>query len=174
MRGKVLQKRVMKNLGRITPAYAGKSLQVNRYRSLTGDHPRVCGEKEPMFQFALPASGSPPRMRGKDYINHCVETGEGITPAYAGKRIEVSLTVSYVQGSPPRMRGKASVSTSTSVEPGITPAYAGKSACTQIIVTHGGDHPRVCGEKSLLDERRERQVGSPPRMRGKDCKEAKK
>ena len=69
----------------ITPAYAGKSRrsagQVRRPR----DHPRVCGEKGGCFPANWGRSGSPPRMRGKGSMSHCVLSLYGITPAYAGK-----------------------------------------------------------------------------------------
>ena len=51
---------------RITPAYAGKSDNQPVAPSLPEDHPRVCGEK-----FVL---------------RPCYKSGDGITPAYAGKR----------------------------------------------------------------------------------------
>ena len=50
----------------ITPAYAGKSESMYLLRFLTGDHPRICGEKL-ASRISKPAqSGSPPHMRGKD------------------------------------------------------------------------------------------------------------
>ena len=65
------------------------------------------------------------------------------------------------------MRGKG-------IEPGyervtvrITPSYAGKSGCTACPATRSGDHPRVCGEKSLPSCPTTDLIGSPPRMRGK-------
>ena len=50
---------------RITPAYAGKSVE-----SAELDGSEI---------------GSPPRMRGKDIVALDVAHGVGITPAYAGK-----------------------------------------------------------------------------------------
>ena len=51
---------------RITPAYAGKSLQYAKEEHGIEDHPRVCGEKPTMKPVPLIGRGSPPRMRGKD------------------------------------------------------------------------------------------------------------
>ena len=50
---------------------------------------------------------------------------------------------------------------------GITPAYAGKRfpCCTKSAAYW--DHPRLCGEKSGMAQRRGLQIGSPPPMRGK-------
>ena len=90
--------------------------------------------------------GSPPRMRGKDGYAVDPETGERITPAYAGKRVSLRTVLlrswdhprvcgekarAYAMiynewGSPPRMRGKVHVRPTRSLQRGITPAYAGK------------------------------------------------
>ena len=51
--------------------------------------------------------------------------------------------------------------------PGITPAYAGKSALQLCTDSCSRDHPRVCGEKSVLLFCIPSRLGSPPRMRGK-------
>ena len=50
----------------ITPACAGKSWSNALPCSRREDHPRVCGEKFFAAYGAMPLSGSPPRMRGKD------------------------------------------------------------------------------------------------------------
>ena len=55
-------------LSRITPACAGKSWSNALPCSRREDHPRVCGEKFFAAYGAMPLSGSPPRMRGKDQI----------------------------------------------------------------------------------------------------------
>ena len=69
----------------ITPAYAGKRKKALLYGDWNRDHPRICGEKSVTYiRFAM-ASGSPPRMRGKEWIVWNTEPAERITPAYAGK-----------------------------------------------------------------------------------------
>ena len=50
---------------------------------------------------------------------------------------------------------------------GITPACAGKSRSTNVLEWGFKDHPRVCGEKAILELRLKLSVGSPPRVRGK-------
>ena len=132
-----------------------------------GDHPRVCGEKTACMYWAAPATGSPPRMRGKGTVVSFISANPGITPAYAGKRAGSSGNYSTAGdhprvcgekssvfvfcdlpiGSPPRMRGKVIGCIQMVVGAGITPAYAGKSA------QHVGCPPSPWG--------------SPPRMRGK-------
>ena len=126
MRGKDFTKKKKKNNGRITPAYAGKSSQVNSFCELIWDHPRVCGEKADLKAAGLNPVGSPPRMRGKVRHARIDCAGLGITPAYAGKSLVISPSDCRIgdhprvcgekkrkrrklandAGSPPRMRGK--------------------------------------------------------------------
>ena len=90
MRGKDTSKNPTDKGARITPAYAGKSATAAARRLGYGDHPRVCGEK-PLLRYSGSAGqGSPPRMRGKELALDDPETGDRITPAYAGKRLKRS------------------------------------------------------------------------------------
>ena len=50
---------------------------------------------------------------------------------------------------------------------GITPAYAGKSKSEIGAMIPHEDHPRACEEKIDPKDAHPRNVGSPPRMRGK-------
>ena len=170
MRGKALGKPFSKRRCRITPAYAGKSQHGERDSGKSEDHPRLCGEKHNKFVIVFHMKGSPPPMRGKVSgelldINQYV-----ITPAYAGKSSrrpcnrlprqdhprlcgEKRLKVCehrLSDGSPPPMRGKGTKTLFPWRLPGITPAYAGKSICGRRFSPDDGDHPRLCGEKSLL------------------------
>ena len=74
----------------ITPAYAGKRKRSRLQRSSIGDHPRVCGEKFRAYCKIWNEWGSPPRMRGKEISHQRLNSGVGITPAYAGKRLKRS------------------------------------------------------------------------------------
>ena len=49
------------------------------------------------------------------------------------------------------MRGKGVKQYTADRVVGITPAYAGKSSPAAVKVIFGQDHPRLCGEKSLLE-----------------------
>ena len=91
--------------------------------------------------------GSPPPMRGKAVCTCFFQLGEGITPAYAGKRKNArpfpgaawdhprlcgekpagTAIRTISRGSPPPMRGKDAAGAFRAAAPGITPAYAGKS-----------------------------------------------
>ena len=71
--------------------------------------------------------------------------------------------------SPPRVRGKVPVCCPEHRKVRITPAYAGKR---DLVISESGDienHPRVCGEKSTSEAQKSSDMGSPPRMRGKDA-----
>ena len=107
-------------------------------------------------------------MRGKVTIAGYEVDVKGITPAYAGKRLCLSLSFAplwdhprvcgekyswekstcKIFGSPPRMRGKAGLVQIVCRLRGITPAYAGKSHKVRLQAPGRWDHPRVCGEKA--------------------------
>ena len=71
----------------ITPAYAGKSVLGDPHRHLSGDHPRLCGEKSGGTDNCTKMLGSPPPMRGKVSHISCSVPVYRITPAYAGKSV---------------------------------------------------------------------------------------
>ena len=75
---------------RITPACAGKSWRRFQCRPPPEDHPRVCGEKEMKRMKEEGRTGSPPRVRGKDFLVHTFRLLSGITPACAGKSLPLS------------------------------------------------------------------------------------
>ena len=68
---------------------------------------------------------------------------------------------------PPRMRGKGRTDRAHLRLLGITPAYAGKSMTVLSRRWLFGDHPRVCGEKTIAVQNENSRQGAPPRMRGK-------
>ncbi len=65
------------------------------------------------------------------------------------------------------MRGKDSYQITDALGNGITPAYAGKSTKYEYGERELGDHPRLCGEKSTIHHVLNKEIGSPPPMRGK-------
>ena len=167
MRGKAGLVQIVGRLRRITPACAGKSTCMAQSLKPREHHPRVCGEKQKSGIFPFRLVGSPPRMRGKAFLCVAQAFAGGITPAYAGKSpscVALLLPVrdhprvcgekaamissrTSVLGSPPRMRGKVQEIVKDGRRYRITPAYAGKSQGHTRAMGHGGDHPRVCGEK---------------------------
>ena len=126
MRGKERRSFSRAATGRITPAYAGKSLLHRNNQDQNEDHPRLCGEKATMRRFSCTLSGSPPPMRGKVRETLHIINNYRITPAYAGKswipitqffniqdhpRLCGEKCTRYFSmrqwlGSPPPMRGK--------------------------------------------------------------------
>ena len=87
MRGKAHFVSALRRFCRITPAYAGKSLQSLGFHLQCGDHPRICGEKKLIVFFDSFITGSPPHMRGKAHFVSALRRFCRITPAYAGKSL---------------------------------------------------------------------------------------
>ena len=131
----------------ITPAWAGKRCDIKNIVRKARDHPRVGGEKSCCGYSGFRAWGSPPRGRGKGGFVIMTTTTLGITPAWAGKRLCLYITIrargdhprvggeklaNYLlepldKGSPPRGRGKVHFCFGGPHCVGITPAWAGKS-----------------------------------------------
>ena len=91
MRGRGVGKLVVGGNYGITPAYAGKRTRKTAPWTISRDHPRVCGEESFGCSCCVPSMGSPPRMRGRVVVGLAAFLASGITPAYAGKRLNGSL-----------------------------------------------------------------------------------
>ncbi len=65
------------------------------------------------------------------------------------------------------MRGKLLIFSVISVYIRITPAGAGKTTLPMVTLLPPQDHPRRCGENSLLATIQQCRLGSPPQVRGK-------
>ena len=102
-------------------------------------------------------SGSPPRSCRRDH------------PRVCGEKTTTHEKPSDSTGSPPRLRGKVDRTAGKARRAGITPAYAGKRGMRYKAMRSYRDHPRVCGEKYIQDPTENAILGSPPRMRGKEC-----
>ena len=171
----------------ITPACAGKRRLFATKKELSGDHPRVRGEKVDEVLINESLLGSPPRARGKAGSRTGGGKAAGITPACAGKRRrhpcrpwtrrdhprvrgeKVKQRVDFLAavGSPPRARGKEKQNWSGILHSRITPACAGKSFKGICVNWSHWDHPRVRGEKLAERAQMAASLGSPPRARGK-------
>ena len=147
MRGRGPQRGPGRGAPGITPACAGKSLKLLLSAFRLQDHPRVCGEKKEGAPGRVPPLGSPPRVRGKAPVRSSPALHSGITPACAGKSYRQIVVCAHC--------------------PGITPACAGKRPRAAQHWTTFQDHPRVCGEKSIVWPSSGPVTGSPPRVRGK-------
>ncbi len=93
----------------ITPARAGNSDRLVSADSVLQDHPRACGEQSPCISLAMCVYGSPPRVRGTEFLD-CTKTSQ--------------------TGSPPRVRGTVHTPTMRYPMRRITPARAGNSLCS--------------------------------------------
>ena len=133
----------------ITPAQAGKRTSRSCGPRGYGDHPRIGGEKRPLFLLGLQLFQDYPRAGGEKF------------PSITGTR--------WAKGSPPRRRGKGVDVAVSDALVGITPAQAGKSEATASTTTSRRDHPRAGGEKFTILNVIEGEIGSPPRGRGKAC-----
>ena len=136
-------------------------------RTVSWDHPRLCGEKVLLERPLDTVGGSPPPMRGKVRETSAPAGYVRITPAYAGKRIPYFAACFTISdhprlcgeklsrcddlrsgvGSPPPMRGKVFSIAIIRIKTRITPAYAGKRRPCGDLAAHCRDHPRLCGEK---------------------------
>ena len=150
----------------ITPADAGKTIDFAAFNSGIADHPRGCGENYSFCRCCRYNVGSPPRMRGKQYIVVGWVGGRLITPADAGKTTTENVSFVYQpdhprrcgenlflqlklgkkRGSPPQVRGKPIFAAVLCWRKWITPAGAGKTRCRRCIRVIRQDHPRRCGE----------------------------
>ena len=106
-------------------------------------------------------------MRGKAMTSFRLFDGYRDHPRICGEKRVKSCLVVAVTGSPPHMRGKVLCVLRDMLAVGITPAYAGKSQKPKRHTANAWDHPRICGEKILLQSCRFCSRGSPPHMRGK-------
>ena len=148
MRGKVPSETTPAIKAGITPAYAGKSPCGQLPDNPCRDHPRVCEEKCHDGEQRPHKAGITPAYAGKSRIvpSRFVERMDH--PRVCGEKGKVELWSFTTLGSPPRMRGKERGWAQLWQHYRITPAYAGKSPALPPGRFRGGDHPRVCGEKS--------------------------
>ena len=166
MREKPLQNQYLKVPYRITPACAGKTVDMIPERYFYGDHPRVCGKNRYVCVHYSKSIGSPPRVREKLQGKKTLNVMNGITPACAGKTViqmfqklplqdhprvcgknfGSSAIASKVPGSPPRVREKRFEKNQNYYDCRITPACAGKTQGLGFQTFSRQDHPRVCGK----------------------------
>ena len=138
---------VVNSLRRNIPAYAGKTLGINRSMSYSWEHPRVCGENHAEHAKMLVLGGTSPRMRGKLGQSVAKSAAPRNIPAYAGKTSPLVLQKGDEEehprvcgenelpacqavsqsGTSPRMRGKRIGKLCSRPYQRNIPAYAGKT-----------------------------------------------
>ena len=127
MRGKVPMSQVYEDMRGITPAYAGKSRGRSRFRLLSKDHPRLCGEKASHHTACVHAARITPAYAGKSSPHLSGVFNSRDHPRLCGEKFFQYASALQMSGSPPPMRGKGIFFGIYAVIIGITPAYAGKS-----------------------------------------------
>ncbi|SCQ64131.1 Hypothetical protein PFR_JS9-2_2040 [Propionibacterium freudenreichii] len=151
---------------RLTPAYAGSTIEALLWGSASGAHPRICGEHVVVAIRTKTGLGSPPHMRGAPDGSVCGYVEFRLTPAYAGSTLPHRGAVSMggahpricgehglmaeppttVVGSPPHMRGALTMPLRNVIDHGLTPAYAGSTIQVRQAIGSTRAHPRICGE----------------------------
>ena len=187
MRGKLPRQRVVAVHGGNIPAYAGKTPKEGIANVIPSEHPRVCGENWGGSRLMRWNVGTSPRMRGKRGKNLSPNSPGRNIPAYAGKTHHLTTadlclpehprvcgennmdeyTDEELAGTSPRMRGKPAEGWPISQETRNIPAYAGKTPKPGGLLLTTSEHPRVCGENGHPGFPPANQVGTSPRMRGK-------
>ena len=151
-----------------------------------GDHPRRCGEHPDLGGLDGGRRGSSPQMRGAHRHRDIAERHVRIIPADAGSTIVffrcfnttwdhprrcgehlvLCCWTAQGRGSSPQMRGAHDSRHSEPDRRGIIPADAGSTGRWGGPVSWRQDHPRRCGEHTLVGDFHSVQLGSSPQMRG--------
>ena len=125
------------------------------------------GEKMKIARWQNRWKGSPPHGRGKAIPQDPLPDQEGITPAWAGKRL-LPGHVFHGEWDHPRVGGEKREEKQAGAEwEGSPPRGRGKGIEALRGRLRVGDHPRVGGEKPQGHLKSLRVKGSPPRGRGK-------
>ena len=185
--GQTEQGRRQGKKARIIPARAGQTLRNHGIPDQRTDHPRACGANDRNHSTTRSASGSSPRVRGKQMAALREELIRRIIPARAGQTAVLRSTQMARPdhpracganpgcsasrrascGSSPRVRGKPSGSHSRTARGRIIPARAGQTRRVPRRCRPAPDHPRACGANRRLAKARAQPAGSSPRVRGK-------
>ena len=171
---------------RFIPACAGNSLRLLKPALNIPVHPRVCGEQSQAAKACPQHTGSSPRVRGTERIDH--QTGQQLRfiPACAGNSPHLSASggdhpvhprvcgeqiLSVVPcetycGSSPRVRGTVLGVSGKDPSGRFIPACAGNRVEFYAIQDCMPVHPRVCGEQIVGAHGMMPCPGSSPRVRG--------
>ena len=119
------------------------------------------------FSFPFRVFRITPADAGKTHGTATVGRNPQDHPRGCGENLRLLSVRTVRLGSPPRMRGKLFLLSRLPRRPRITPADAGKTSCINYPNPTARDHPRGCGENAQMGRMRDVNLGSPPRMRGK-------
>ena len=111
--------------------------------------------------------GITPAGAGKTWRDKSRRTNGRDHPRRCGENDLSQRMAATVQGSPPQVRGKRDNNFICRCQRRITPAGAGKTRSANLALEPAADHPRRCGENTLLCAGMHCSPGSPPQVRGK-------
>ena len=101
----------------------------------------MSGEKNKELEGVWLPMGSPPHGRGKDFLLLDRLFAQGITPAWAGKRLTKICRMNF-RWDHPRMGGEKPVdSCDRGVHTGSPPRGRGKALCRVLLTIHTGITP---------------------------------
>ena len=167
VRGKRSYNFVAWSIQRITPAGAGKTTSFVFVRAPPEDHPRRCGENYQLFFPGAGLRGSPPQVRGKRCTYDTNLNRYRITPAGAGKTIQLCCIGIQLWDHPRRCGENANKDKRCSYALGSPPQVRGKLGMAAFANFWQKDHPRRCGENKKIVTPSGMETGSPPQVRGK-------
>ena len=156
-------------MGRLIPAWAGKTLDDRATLALLRAHPRVGGENLVFSLFGARFAGSSPRGRGKPGHGPRGTLPDRLIPAWAGKtgtraprlprgpahpRVGGENSSAFLPdflpgGSSPRGRGKPCSEGPCNEDGRLIPAWAGKTPVGLPCGRYIRAHPRVGGENTF-------------------------
>ena len=166
-RGRPRHVRRLRNLQRITPACAGKTLPSRSRRQRRPDHPRMRGEDRTETASRTASRGSPPHARGRPSTSTSQTLSSRITPACAGKT-STSFTTLLESADHPRMRGEdLSLRRLGAPVPGSPPHARGRHAHLPCLIKEVGITPACAGKTGTLSRGTIHAPGSPPHARGR-------
>ena len=148
VRGKLQMVERMFEVGRIIPARAGQTTAGLTARNTGTDHPRACGANNLSIWTPWPATGSSPRVRGKQRDVGQVAANHRIIPARAGQTL-VQKSMTSCNADHPRACGaNAQVRFEGGIDHGSSPRVRGKLGrgrrarrCCRIIPARAGQTP---------------------------------
>ena len=187
VRGKLAEVLGVAVSDRLIPACAGKTDEFRGSNHAPEAHPRVCGENKTGDWYQARRIGSSPRVRGKRMVLRSAYSYAGLIPACAGKtlaspgfiaqtpahprvcgeNLPQRSTLLATSGSSPRVRGKLLQRHAFRMGAGLIPACAGKTLRRCDSMEDLAAHPRVCGENHYDMRVYHTDLGSSPRVRGK-------
>ena len=170
----------------IIPACAGSTAYLPSPRTLSRDHPRMCGEHTPIQLWYWATAGSSPHVRGAPHRARRSSRLRGIIPACAGstayrrplargmwdhprmcgEHANQSINAAQTVGSSPHVRGAHAQGRPLAGGAGIIPACAGSTWSSRHPLGTPRDHPRMCGEHFVQCELVPVYRGSSPHVRG--------